>query len=163
MNTPDASVSDTAGANCGLSDQAHCRACCAGLSARAQPLGAADTACRPQCVGDLGKTAMHQRSEKSAEPKRRFDTVEARFAVACAKAAGADLKFKQDTDEVDKRNLSSELSPACGLNLPFFLLPVSGHASRDPVVLSCRAPQKVSSIWFSVLHQWIRPLIGAFC
>jgi len=33
----------------------------------------------------------------------------------------------------------------------------------DPYVWSGRASQEVSSIWFSVLHQCIRPLIGAVC
>src|SRR6266480_1024021 len=33
--------------------------------------------------------------------------------------------------------------------------------SYDPFVWSGRASQEVSSIWFSVLHQCIRPLIGA--
>src|ERR1700694_4849664 len=33
--------------------------------------------------------------------------------------------------------------------------------AHDPNVWSGRASQKVSSIWFSVLHQCIRPLIGA--
>jgi hypothetical protein len=34
---------------------------------------------------------------------------------------------------------------------------------HDPNVWSGRASQEVSSIWFAVLHQCIRPLIGAVC
>ena len=37
----------------------------------------------------------------------------------------------------------------------------AGSAEIDPNVWSGRASQEVSSIWFSVLHQCIRPLIGA--
>src|SRR5882757_2588859 len=36
-----------------------------------------------------------------------------------------------------------------------------GLSLHDPNVWSGRASQEVSSIWFAVLHQCIRPLIGA--